>query len=54
VTRTISDWGLEDGYFANESSAENFYQDLTWLCVKTQKLPADGQLTMMVSILRSV
>jgi len=33
VTRTISDWGLEDGYFANEASAENFYQDLTWLCL---------------------
>jgi ribonucleoside-diphosphate reductase alpha chain len=33
VTRTISDWGLEDGYFANESSAENFYQDLSWLCL---------------------
>jgi ribonucleoside-diphosphate reductase alpha chain len=33
VTRTIADWGLEDGYFANEASAENFYQDLTWLCL---------------------
>ena len=33
VTRTITDWGLEDGYFANESSAENFYQDLRWLCL---------------------
>ena len=33
VTRTITDWGLEDGYFANESSAEIFYQDLTWLCL---------------------
>jgi len=33
VTRTITDWGLEDGYFANESSAETFYQDLTWLCL---------------------
>jgi ribonucleoside-diphosphate reductase alpha chain len=33
VTRTISDWGLEDGYFANEASAESFYQDLTWLCL---------------------
>ena len=33
VTRTITDWGLEDGYFANETSAENFYQDLTWLCL---------------------
>lgn len=33
VTRTIADWGLEDGYFASESSAEVFYQDLTWLCL---------------------
>ena len=33
VTRTITDWGLEDGYFASESSAEIFYQDLTWLCL---------------------
>ena len=33
VTRTIADWGLEDGYFANEASAETFYQDLTWLCL---------------------
>jgi ribonucleoside-diphosphate reductase alpha chain len=34
VTRTITDWGLEDGYFADESSAGNFYQDLTWLCLR--------------------
>jgi ribonucleoside-diphosphate reductase alpha chain len=33
VTRTIADWGLEDGYFAGETSAEAFYQDLTWLCL---------------------
>lgn len=33
VTRTITDWGLEDGYFTDEASAENFYQDLTWLCL---------------------
>jgi ribonucleoside-diphosphate reductase alpha chain len=33
VTRTIADWGLADGYFADEASAENFYQDLTWLCL---------------------
>jgi ribonucleoside-diphosphate reductase alpha chain len=33
VTRTITDWGLEDGYFADRQSAENFYQDLTWLCL---------------------
>ena len=33
VTRTIADWGLTDGYFADDTSAENFYQDLTWLCL---------------------
>jgi ribonucleoside-diphosphate reductase alpha chain len=33
VTRTIADWGLEDGYFADAVSAETFYQDLTWLCL---------------------
>lgn len=33
VTRTITDWGHEDGYFADDASAENFYQDLTWLCL---------------------
>ncbi len=33
VTRTIADWGIEDGYFADEASAEVFYQDLTWLCL---------------------
>ena len=33
VTRTIADWGIEDGYFADGASAEVFYQDLTWLCL---------------------
>jgi ribonucleoside-diphosphate reductase alpha chain len=33
VTRTIADWGMEDGYFADEASGEVFYQDLTWLCL---------------------
>ena len=33
VTRTIADWGLEQGYFASESDASTFYDDLTWLCV---------------------
>jgi len=33
VTRTIADWGLEDGYFAGRAEAENFYRDLTWLCL---------------------
>ena len=33
VTRTISDWGIQDGYFADTKSAEVFYDDLTWLCL---------------------
>ena len=33
VTRTITDWGLKDGYFECENCAENFYNDLTWLCL---------------------
>jgi ribonucleoside-diphosphate reductase alpha chain len=33
VTRTISDWGVKDRYFADQASAEAFYADLTWLCV---------------------
>ncbi|MFM2097026.1 MAG: hypothetical protein RIS70_4150 [Planctomycetota bacterium] len=33
VTRTITDWGLADGYFASAEDAENFYRDLTWLCL---------------------
>jgi len=33
VTRTITDWGIADGYFANTQAAETFYDELTWLCV---------------------
>lgn len=33
VTRTITDAGKEAGYFADDASAEAFYQDLTWLCL---------------------
>ena len=33
VTRTITDWGLKDGYFKTKKDAEVFYNDLTWLCV---------------------
>ncbi len=33
VTRTITDCGIQDGYFADKESAETFYNDLTWLCV---------------------
>jgi ribonucleoside-diphosphate reductase alpha chain len=33
VTRTITDWGIADGYFADAEAAETFYDELTWLCV---------------------
>ncbi|MGI8481501.1 MAG: vitamin B12-dependent ribonucleotide reductase, partial [Chthoniobacterales bacterium] len=33
VTRTIADWGIADGYFADAKTAETFYDELTWLCV---------------------
>ncbi len=33
VTRTIADWGMADGYFADAEAAEVFYDELTWLCV---------------------
>jgi ribonucleoside-diphosphate reductase alpha chain len=33
VTRTITDWGMADGYFADVETAEIFYDELTWLCV---------------------
>jgi ribonucleoside-diphosphate reductase alpha chain len=33
VTRTITDWGVKDGYFKTKKDAEVFYNDLTWLCV---------------------
>src|SRR5437868_11477427 len=33
VTRTITDWGMADGYFANTQAAEIFHDELTWLCV---------------------
>lgn len=33
VSRTISDWGFEDGYFATKEDSETFYRDLTWLCL---------------------
>lgn len=33
VTRTITDWGKEQGYFASEADGEAFYEELTWLCV---------------------
>ena len=33
VARTVADWGAADGYFADDKSTENFYNDLTWLCL---------------------
>ncbi len=33
VTRTIADWGIADGYFADAQAAEIFYDELTWLCL---------------------
>jgi ribonucleoside-diphosphate reductase alpha chain len=33
VSRTIADWGIEDGYFATPEDGERFYRDLTWLCL---------------------
>ena len=33
VTRTIADWGLQDGYFDSPEDGDNFYRDLTWLCL---------------------
>ena len=33
VTRTISDWGKEDGYFATTADADRFYDELTALCL---------------------
>ena len=33
VTRTIADWGIQDGYFASEEDGERFYRELTWLCL---------------------
>jgi len=33
VTRTITDWGIADGYFADAEAAAVFYDELTWLCV---------------------
>ncbi len=33
VCRTIADRGQCDGYFATQADAENFYNELTWLCI---------------------
>ncbi len=33
VTRTITDWGIADGYFVDQETAQIFYDELTWLCL---------------------
>jgi ribonucleoside-diphosphate reductase alpha chain len=33
VSRTIADWGTDDGYFATPEDGERFYRELTWLCL---------------------
>ncbi len=33
VSRTIADWGFEDGLFGSEEQRELFYEELTWLTV---------------------
>ncbi len=33
VARTIADWGLADGVFADAETAEIFYNELAWLCL---------------------
>jgi ribonucleoside-diphosphate reductase alpha chain len=33
VTRTITDWGIADDYFADTQAAETFHDELTWLCL---------------------
>lgn len=33
VARTIADWGAADGYFASKKDVENFYNELSHLCI---------------------
>src|SRR4051794_33495817 len=33
VTRTLTDCGIADSYFADAEAAETFYDELTWLCL---------------------
>jgi len=33
VTRTIADWGMKDGYFASVEDKENFYSELSYICL---------------------
>jgi len=32
ICRTITDWGIKDGYFS-EADGKVFFDELTWLCV---------------------
>jgi ribonucleoside-diphosphate reductase alpha chain len=36
VARTISNWGLKNGYFANQEDTDVFYNELTYLLVNQQ------------------
>ena len=38
VSRTIADWGIEDGYFATPEDGERFYRELAWLCLHQVRL----------------
>ena len=33
VTKTITDWGTEGGYFATKEDGDTFYDELSWLCL---------------------
>lgn len=33
VCRMVADRGLKDGYFKTKQDAENYYNELTWLCI---------------------
>ncbi len=33
VARTITDWGIDDGYFATQIDADIFYNELVYLCI---------------------
>ncbi len=33
VTKTISDWGMAQGYFATKEDGVAFYDELSWLCL---------------------
>ncbi len=33
VVRTMADWGKAGGYFSTDEDVENFYRDLTYLCL---------------------